>query len=49
MDRPVVTLRELQTVYSLQDLYDMVEVHMVNRHNQALVDKAAKRKGRRDV
>ncbi|MGF6633524.1 hypothetical protein OKW30_001420 [Paraburkholderia sp. Clong3] len=28
------TLIELQTVYGLEDMWDMIEVHSVNIHNQ---------------
>jgi hypothetical protein len=34
LDQPRVTLIELQTVYSLQDLYDVIEVGMVRAHNE---------------
>lgn len=36
MDHPRVTLAELQTVYSLEDLYDLLEVGMVRSHNERL-------------
>ncbi len=29
----VATLRELQTVYGLEDLYNLAEVVVVDRHN----------------
>jgi len=32
----MATLHELQTVYSLGDLYDMLEVIAVDNHNQAV-------------
>lgn len=44
MRRPLVTLHELQTVYSLRDLYDMVEVNQVNLHNERLIAKERARK-----
>lgn len=34
------TLIELQTVYGLEDLWDMIEVHSVNIHNQNKVRNA---------
>jgi hypothetical protein len=46
--QPHVTLRELQTVYSLEDLYDLVEVYLVNAHNARLIAKhrAREREGK---
>lgn len=38
------TLRELQTVYGLEDVYDMLEVISVDAHNRHLAAKAAARK-----
>lgn len=48
MRRPLVTLHELRTVYSLKDLYDMVEVNRVMLHNEHVAAKiaAAQREGR---
>ena len=43
MDRPVVTLRDLQTDYSVEDLYDLLEVYMVNKHNERVVMEMMKR------
>lgn len=34
MSSPRVTLHELQTVYSLEDLYDLIEVGAVRSHNE---------------
>jgi len=42
-DRPLATLRELQTVYSLEDLYDLLEVKNVEAYNRRLIDKANKK------
>jgi hypothetical protein len=39
-----VTLRELQTVYDLEDLYDLLEVGLVNAQNMRIVMKARERK-----
>lgn len=36
----LATLHELQTVYGLEDVYDMLEVLMVDNHNQDLMLKA---------
>lgn len=36
---PRVTLHELQTVYGLEDLYDMLEVCLVNSHNERILAK----------
>lgn len=35
----VTTLHELQTVYGLEDLYDLLEVAIVDAHNQSLMMK----------
>jgi len=43
MDRPAVTLRDLQTDYSVEDLYDLLEVYMVNKHNERVVMEMMKR------
>lgn len=34
----LATLHELQTVYSVEDVYDMLEIRSVEAHNQALID-----------
>jgi hypothetical protein len=44
-DKPTVTLNELRTVYTLEDLYDMLEVYLVNAHNR----RAAIKRAQRDV
>jgi hypothetical protein len=33
----LATLHELGTVYGVKDLYDLVEMVRVNRHNEALM------------
>lgn len=38
-DHPIVTLHELQTVYSLEDLYKLLEVGLVNAHNARVIAK----------
>jgi hypothetical protein len=43
-DRPHVTLAELQTVYGLEDLYDMLEVYLTNAHNARIAAKQQERK-----
>lgn len=37
MEQPRVTLHELQTVYSLRDLYDLLEVGAVRAHNERVI------------
>ena len=41
---PRVTLAELQTVYGLEDLYDMLEVYLVNASNARVAAKRRERK-----
>ena len=36
VDAGYATLHELQTVYGTEDLYDMVEMIAVKRHNDAI-------------
>lgn len=36
----LATLHELQTVYGLEDAYNLIEVMMVDNYNQALANKA---------
>ena len=33
MSRKLATLEQLQTVYGLRDLYDLVEIAIVDSHN----------------
>lgn len=47
MERPQVTLHELQTVYSLEDVYKLIEVGMVDAHNARLVAKRQQEEMRR--
>ena len=35
----MATLHEMQTVYSIGDVYDMLEVINIDAHNQALANK----------
>lgn len=35
---PLATLHELNTVYSLRDLYDLIEIAQVDAHNRRLVE-----------
>ena len=44
LSHKAATLHELQTVYSLEDVYDMIEVLMVDNHNQEVLQKAAERR-----
>lgn len=42
-----MTLRELQTVYSLEDLYAIIEVQAVNAHNaRVTAEREAERRKR---
>ena len=43
MEHPRVTLAELQTVYGLEDLYNLLEVGMVRAHNERLAQERAER------
>lgn len=36
----LATLHELQTVYGLEDLYDLLEVALVDAHNRAVASRA---------
>lgn len=36
------TLAELQTVYGLEDLYDLIEVVNVDAYNQRVIDRKTK-------
>jgi hypothetical protein len=36
-DRPRVTLYELQTIYGLEDLYDLLEIVSVDVENERIV------------
>lgn len=38
MSSGLATLAELQTVYSVQDAHDLLEVAKVNAHNRRLAD-----------
>lgn len=40
MSRRLASLHELQTVYGLEDLYDMVEIIVIDSHNEWLLAKA---------
>jgi len=44
LSHKAATLHEMQTVYSLEDVYDMIEVLMVDNHNQEVLQKAAERR-----
>jgi len=39
-------LHELQTVYSVEDLYDLLEVAVIDAHNRASAADDARNKGR---
>lgn len=36
VSRRLATLHELQTIYSAEDAYDMLEIITVDNHNQAV-------------
>ena len=38
ISKKVATLNELSTVYGVEDMYDMLEIVMVDDHNTALVN-----------
>jgi hypothetical protein len=38
------TLTELQTVYGLEDLYNLIEIITIDAHNQRVLRKQAERK-----
>lgn len=40
LSQKMATLHELQTVYSLEDVYDMIEIIMVDNHNQQILERA---------
>lgn len=44
VDSRLATLRELQTVYGLRDLYDMVEILAVRRENERRIEEWRSRK-----
>lgn len=39
MSLPGVTLRDLQTFYSVEDVYNMLEVYAVDGHNRMIMSK----------
>lgn len=39
MSSKMATLYELQTIYGVEDVYDMLEVLNVDNHNQELANK----------
>lgn len=42
LSHKVATLNEMQTVYGLEDVYDMLEIVIVDSHNQVTMTKAHK-------
>jgi len=40
ISRGLATLHELDTVYSTEDLYDMMEIIAVDSHNQYILNKS---------
>lgn len=43
----LATLAELDTVYGSQDLWDLLEIHAVDVHNQRMAQKEAERSWQR--
>ena len=41
MSRKLATLKELQTFYSLEDAYNLLEIVMVDNHNEREMTKGA--------
>ena len=39
----VATLHEMQTIYSIEDVYDMLEVVVVDANNRYILEKRAER------
>lgn len=48
MRSKLATLHELQTVYSVRDLYDLVEIAAVDGYNRNLLEKRAAEAARRE-
>lgn len=46
LERPIVTLRDLQTDYGVEDLYNLLEVGLVRAHNERLIAKEQARRQR---
>jgi hypothetical protein len=44
VSRQLATLHELQTIYGLEDAYDMLEIILVDNHNEALAYKKGSEK-----
>lgn len=40
----MATLRELQTVYGIRDVYDMIEVAVVDAHNRRVLEERTRDK-----
>ena len=38
MSRGLATLHECQTVYGVEDLYDLIEIAAVDDHNRRMMD-----------
>lgn len=45
MSARAATLHELDTVYGLRDMWDMLEQHSVDTHNQKMMQKHNERPG----
>lgn len=42
VSRKYATLHELQTVYGSEDLYDLIEIIVVDGHNERIMNERAK-------
>jgi hypothetical protein len=47
-DPPLATLHELNTVYSLRDLYDLIEIAAVDAFNQRVYDEHYRKQAERN-
>lgn len=43
---PATTLLRLATVLSLEDLHDLIEVQLIDQHNQRVVDRIERERDR---
>jgi len=46
VSRKLATLKELQTFYSLEDAYNLLEIVMVDNHNERMMTEEANRGNR---
>lgn len=48
-DPPLATYHDLNTIYSLRDLYDLIEVAAVDAYNQRVYDEHYRKQAERNV